>query len=309
MNTAARMNGQRGAAIIMVLLIVALGTSVAAFMALQQDLWQRQVENQFNWIQARKIGIAGADWARAVLADDASNNNYDHPGEMWAQRIPSIPVENGELMGAIDDQQGLFNLNNLVRGGATSSADVAQFQRLLAMLNLPPELATALADWMDADSTPQYPGGAEDPYYLSLPRPDRAANRPLTELGELLRVKGYDLPTLERLRPYITVLPVPTSINVNFAPPEVLVAVLNNLSLQDARMLAQQRLSRPFKSVEEFNQQLPVGKGQAPDGSVTVSSQFFLVKGYANFERSQIRIETLVQRNGGWPTVVRQSIQ
>src|SRR5512135_1797784 len=71
------MAGQRGAAVIMVLLIVALATTLAAYMALQQDLWQRQMENQFNWNQARKIGIAGTDWARAVLADDASNNNYD----------------------------------------------------------------------------------------------------------------------------------------------------------------------------------------------------------------------------------------
>lgn len=293
----------------MVLLIVALATSLAAFMALQQDLWQRQVENQFNWGQARKIATAGTDWARAVLADDAASNTYDHAGEMWAQQIAPIPVENGELMGAIEDQQGLFNLNNLVRGGTTSNADKARFQRLLALLNLPPELASSLADWMDTDSDPQYPGGAEDAYYLSLPRPYRAANRPLAELGELLNVKGYDAQTVERLRPYVTALPVPTAINVNFAPPEVMAAVLDNLSLQDARMLAQQRIGRPFKSVDEFIERLPAGKGQAADGVITVSSQFFLAKGYANFGRSQVRMQTLLQRTGGWPTVVRESLQ
>lgn len=293
----------------MVLLIVALATSLAAFMALQQDLWQRQVENEFNWAQARKIATAGADWARAVLADDGASNNYDYPGEMWAQQIAPIPVENGELMGAIMDQQGLFNLNNLVRGGITSSTDKARFQRLLALLDLPPELASSLADWIDADSEAQYPGGAEDAYYLSLPRPYRAANRPLSELGELLNVKGYDLQTLERLRPYVTALPVPTALNVNFAPPEVMAAVLDNLPLQDARMLAQQRVGRPFISVDDFIARLPAGKGQAAQGAITVSSQFFLVKGYANFGRSQVRMETLLQRMGAWPTVVRQSLQ
>ncbi len=212
-------------------------------------------------------------------------------------------------MGAIEDQQGLFNLNNLVRGGITSSADVIAFQRLLALLELPPELAVSLADWMDADSEAQYPGGAEDPYYLSLPKPYRAANRPLVELGELLLVKGYDAQTVERLRPYVTVLPIPTPINVNFAPPEVLASVLANLSLSDARMLAQQRIGQPFRTIQEFRARLPVGKGQAPDSAITVSSQFFLAKGYANFERSQVRIETLLQRVAGWPTVVRQSIQ
>ncbi len=300
---------QRGAAIIMVMLIVALATSLAAYMALQQDLWQRQVENQFNWAQSRKIAIAGTDWARAVLADDAAANNYDHPGEMWAQQMPAIPVENGELMGAIVDQQGLFNLNNLVRGGASNPASIAQYQRLLGLLGLSPELAISLADWMDSDSDTQYPGGAEDSYYLGLPQPYRGANRPLVELGELLRVKGYDLQVLERLRPYVTALPVATPINVNFAPPEVMASVLDNLSLSDARMLAQKRVGHPFRTVDEFTQQLPVGKGQAGNGVITVSSQFFLVKGYANFERSQVKTETLLQRMTGWPTVVRQSIQ
>jgi general secretion pathway protein K len=300
---------QRGAAVIMVMLIVALATMLAAQIALQQDLWQRQVENQFNWGQARKIAIAGSDWARAVLADDASNKKYEHPGERWAQRVPASPVENGELMGAIEDQQGLFNLNNLVRSGASSPSDIAKFQRLLGMLGLPPELAIALADWLDADSEPQSPGGAEDSYYLSLPHPYRAANRPIVELGELLQVKGYDAATLDRLRPYVTALPVPTAINVNFAPPEVMAAVLDNLPLADARMLAQQRIGAPFRTIEEFKQRLPVGKGQAPDGLITVSSQFFLAKGYANFERSQVKTETLLQRTGGWPTVVRESIQ
>jgi general secretion pathway protein K len=301
---------QRGAAVIMVLLIVAIATSLAAFMAVQQDLWQRQVENQFNWAQARLLAIAGTDWARAILADDASNNNYDYPGEMWAQPISAIPLEKGELMGAIEDQQGLFNLNNLVRGGVTSPADVTRFQRLLGMLDLPPELAYSLADWMDADNDIQHGGSAEDAYYLSLPKPYRAANRPLAELSELLLVKGYDLQILDRLRPYVTVLPVPTAINVNFAPPEVMSAVLDNLALPDARMMAQQRIGRPYKTVADFTERLTAFKGLAPDGSITVSSQFFMVKGYVNVENSQVKIEALLQRMGpGWPTVVWQSVQ
>ena len=142
---------QRGVAVILALLIVMLAVTVAAYMAQQQNMWQQQVENQFNWGQARKIGIASIDFARAVLADDAAANNYDYPGEMWTKQLPAATVENGEVMGTIEDQQGLFNLNNLVRNGATSAADVARFQRLLTMLDLPKELAVSLADWMDAD--------------------------------------------------------------------------------------------------------------------------------------------------------------
>lgn len=293
----------------MVLLIVALATMLAAYMALQQNLWQRQLESQFNRVQAHRLAAAGIDWARAVLADDAGAGNIDYPGEMWAQPLPAIPLENGELTGAIEDQQGLFNLNDLVRGGVTSDADVARFQRLLRLLGLPPELANTLADWMDADNQVQQ-GGAEDSYYLSLPRPYRAANRPLVELSELLLVKGYDLQVLDRLRPYVTVLPEPTAINVNFASPEVMVAVLDNLTLPEARSVVQQRIGRPYRTVADFRERLALGQGQAPDTLITVSSQYFKVKGYVNVGHSQIKIDALLQRTGaGWPTVVWQSVQ
>jgi len=59
------------------------------------------------------------------------------------------------VIGAIEDRQGLFNLNNVV-------GNVAQFQRLLAVLGLPADLAPALADWTDGDSEPQAGGRRMD---------------------------------------------------------------------------------------------------------------------------------------------------
>ena len=304
-----RHSKQSGVAIIMVLLIVALATSLAAFMATQQNLWQRQVESQLDRAQARRIGIAAIDWARAILADDARTSTIDDEKEMWTTRLPTMPVDNGEVTGMIEDRQGLFNLNNLVRNGVTSTPDMAQFQRLLGILGLPLELATALADWMDADSETQYPGGAENNYYLALPRPYRAANRPLTEIGELSLVKGFDSNTIERLRPFVAALPLTGPINVNFASPEVLASVVGNLSLSDARLVVQQRSVQPFKDVADFTQRLPHGGTQVQDGSISVSSQFFMVTGRASIGHAQVTTQALLQRLGGWPTVVWQSVE
>lgn len=300
---------QSGVALIMVLLIVALATALAAFMATQQNLWLRQVESQLDRSQARRIGIAAIDWARAILADDARTGNTDHEQEIWAMRLPAMPVGNGEVVGVIEDCQGLFNLNNLVRNGTTSAPDVAQFQRLLGMLGLSGELATALTDWMDADSVTQHPGGAEHEYYLALPHPYRTANRPLAEIGELSLVKGYDRRVIERLRPFVAALPMPGAINVNFAPPEVLVAVAENMSLADARLLVQQRNGNPFKDVADFRQRLPHGGIQVSDVNIAVSSQFFLVTGRASLGGAQVTTQALLQRMGGWPNVVWQSVQ
>lgn len=299
---------QRGVAVILALLIVMLATMLAVRMAQQQDMWQLQLENQFNREQAKSVGGAAIDWARAVLADDASASTYDHAGEMWTKQLPAAEVENGKVAGVIEDRQGLFNLNNLVRNGATSAADVARYQRLLALLGLPGDLAISLADWMDKDSVTQHPGGAEDAYYLALPQPYRAANRPLVELDELLLVKGYDAETLKRLRPYVTVLPAQTPINVNFAPPEVLAAVIDGLSVTAARTLLQQRATQPFKSLAEFNSHLP-SQLQVGDALATVSTQYFMVKGYASFGKSQVVMEALLQRTGMQSTVVWQNIE
>ena len=294
----------------MVLLIVAIATTLSAYMAQQQSLWQRQVESQFDRTQTRYLGVAGIDWARAVLADDAFTNKTDHEKEMWTLRLPAIPVENGEVIGVIEDRQGLFNLNNIVRNGVASAPDVAQFQRLLALLGLPVDLAPALADWIDADSIAQYPGGAEDEYYLALARPYRTANRPLAELGELVRVKGFSANLIARLQPFVSVLPGQTTINVNFAPAEVLTAILKNMSLSDARSLVHQRKQQPFDDVADFKDRLKqFGGVQVADSDISVSSQFFWVTGHATVGQAQVTTHALLHRVNNWPTVVWQSVQ
>jgi general secretion pathway protein K len=300
---------QHGVAVIMVMLIVAIATTLAVYISQQQSLWQRQVETQFDRTQARRLSIAGIDWARAVLADDIRTSNIDHETEMWTLRLPAMPVENGEVLGVIEDRQGLFNLNSLVREGVSSTADIAKFQRLLTILNLPTDLALALADWIDSDSEVQPPGGAEDGYYLALPRPYRTANRPLTELGELAKVRGFDAQTIARLKPFVAVLPVNGAINVNFAPAEVLSAIAQNLSLSEARMLVQQRRGNPFKDIANFRQRLPNNQVQIDDGDITVSSTFFWITGRASVNNSQVITQALVRRSTGWPVVVWQSVQ
>lgn len=293
---------QQGVAIIMVLLIVAIATSLAAYMAMQQNLWQRQVESQFERAQARQLGAAGIDWARAVLAEDARGNAVDHEKEIWTLRLPAIPVEGGEVIGAIEDRQGLFNLNNV-------ASNVAQFQRLLAVLGLPPDLAPALADWIDADSEPQA-GGAEDGYYLALAQPYRTSNRALVELGELVRIKGFDSRTIESLRAFVSVLPAArTPVNVNFAPAEVLVAVIEGMTLSDARLLVQQRQGQPYKDIADFKLRLPHGGIKVVDSDISVKSDFFWVTGRASVGQAQVVTQALMQRASNWPTVVWQSVQ
>ncbi|MFA6014820.1 MAG: type II secretion system minor pseudopilin GspK [Gallionellaceae bacterium] len=299
---------QNGVAIIMVMLIVAISSTLAVYISQQQNFWQRQIETQFDRTQARRLGLTGIDWARGVLADDLRANAFDHETELWTMRLPAMPVENGEVIGLIEDRQGRFNLNSIVKSGLTSPADLAKLQRLLSLLDLPVELADALADWIDLDAEIQIPGGVEDAYYLGLSRPYRAANRPLVEFGELARVKGFTPQIMNKLQPFVVVLPISGALNVNFISAEVLTAI-SNMSLSDARLVVQQRRGKPFTTVAEFKQHLPNPAISIEDADLAVSSNFFWITGQASVNNSQVITQALVHRNQGWPKVIWQSVQ
>ncbi|MDT3705525.1 MAG: type II secretion system minor pseudopilin GspK [Thiobacillus sp.] len=301
------MKRQRGVAVITAILVVALVASAASFMAWQQQLWVRQVENLNERAQSRVVALTALQWARAALAQDARESAVDHLDEGWAQPLAPLPVEGGELAGGVADQQGLFNLNSLVRGGRTSASDLALFRRLLELLDLPPDLANAVVDWIDPDGEVSYPGGAEDMDYLGLEPPYRAANRALTTVDGLARVKGFDAATLARLRPFVTALPQPTQVNVNTAPAEVLAAALTGLALDEARALVTARKGQPFKDIADFRARLPKTVTQVNDTLLGVGSHYFLVSGHARFGRAKVGYEALLEREStAWPKLVWQ---
>lgn len=296
---------QRGVAIVLAMGVVALAAMAATAMMVTQSTWTRASELTAEHVQAQGLIQAGVDWSRAVLAADRRFNNVDHLGEPWALRLPPMPVENGELSGHIEDQQGLFNLNNLVKNGKVNPAQLAQFQRLLSILGLPATLAGALVDWIDADSDPQPQGGAEDETYLALQPPYLTANRPLTDVAELALVRGFDVGVRARLRPFVTALPHFTAVNANTASPEVLAAVIGGLGLDGARNLVAQREHAFFRSYDEFFVQLPPGF-LVPTENISVNSGYFLATLRVTIGGAQARGEALLARGetGGWPDVV-----
>lgn len=295
---------QQGVAIVIALGVVALAALAASAILVTQSTWSRQIELTAGHGQAQLLMQTGLDWARAVLGDDSRNSNVDHLGEAWALRLPPIQVEGGSLVRQIEDQQGKFNLNNLVRNGQVSPAQLAQFRRLLSILGLPPALADALADWIDADSEPQPQGGAEDPYYLSQATAYLAANRPLVDVAELALVRGFDDQVRAALRPFVTALPRYTAVNANTAAPEVLAAVIEGLDLDTARALLAQRERSHFRNFSDFSNQLPAGL-IVPAESISVSSDFFIATSRISLVGAQAGGSALLAREkAGWPAVV-----
>jgi len=301
--------GQRGTAVIVAMLVVALAAAAASELFMQQDIASRRIEVERDVEQARWLLAGGTLWARVILRTDARAGSVDHAGELWATGLPPTEIEQGRLAGEILDRQGLFNLNNLVRNGRASPEDIAVLQRLLGSIGLRTEIADAIADWIDADSQPWSPAGAEDEYYLRLRPPYRAANQPLATVEELLRVRGCDEEIIGRLRRYVTVLPERTAVNVNFAPPEVLAALIEGLTLPEAAAIARARVLAPFGSTAEFLKGLPRSAQGSSMMELSVESQYFLVQGQASVGKAVLHLQALVQRKGSTlPLIVWQRI-
>ena len=84
----------------------------------------------------RVLFICTGNSARSILAEDARAGTSDHRRELWASGLPPTDVQLGSLAGEIRDEQGLFNLNNLLRGGKPDPLQIGALGRLLGAIGL-----------------------------------------------------------------------------------------------------------------------------------------------------------------------------
>ena len=173
-----------------------------------------------------------------------------HLGEIWASELPGLPIEGGEVFGAVEDLQGRFNINNLIgQDGAIDEPSLEQFRRLLRALGLDPRFAGIAADWIDANQEAEFPDGAEDPIYTSLIPPYRTANQMLSSASELAALEGIDKVSLDTLLPHIVALPGRTSVNVNTATAAVLQSLSEEMSVADVERLLAERGQSGFNDI------------------------------------------------------------
>lgn len=261
---------QRGLALIMAVLIAALAVTAVAFAAWRQQVRLRSVEVRADSAQAQLLLRASITIARTALIDDLRQDTRngasasDDPTEELFTHREDTDVEKGHASGYIEDASGRFNLNELRDGqGINNAYRFVSYQRLLTQLSLDPELASTLADWLDSDDQP-LPNGAEDMYYLAQDPPRRTGNRDLSDITELLQIKGYTPQVIARLKPFVDVFPVtmpavnnPGTININFCSPELLTATLGVVDKSEAIALLREVRQQPYQSFADFYTRLP----------------------------------------------------
>jgi general secretion pathway protein K len=268
-------------AVVTAMLLVTLAASVATFMLWRQQVWMQQVENLASRAQADSFARAALEWKRRTLGG------------------PAAQFELGAgIEASVTDAQGLFNLNNVVRGGKASEPDLAVLRRLLALLGLPAALADAVLDAIDGDSDTTFPGGAEDLDYLAMQPPRRAPNRSLLDVSSLGRIKGFTPEAIARLRPYVTALPEPTPVNVNSAPAGVLLALIPGLDESAARAIVAERARKPFETLDAFRAKLPESARVPASLPLGVASSYFVIASHAQVGRAEASYAALVGARG-----------
>jgi general secretion pathway protein K len=129
-------------------------------------------------------------------------------------------------------------------------------------------------------------------------------NEPLqfTSVDSLLNVQGFTREMVARLRPFVTVLPTPTPVNMNTAPAEVVAAIVPGMSLSSAQALVSRRKSAFFRNTSDVQLALQ-GTGALPPGiditqiPMDVTTSYFLVHGRVQYERAEIDRTTLIYRD------------
>ena len=307
-----RCHRQRGVALITAVLIVALATILAVDVGFKGYMDQRRTANAFALDQSYEIALGGEAWASDSLRrDKIQSPKTDDFTEEWATPIPPIPLEDvgGEFEGQLEDLQGRFNLNNLVvyeGGGGNSKVDeaaVKRFERLLEILEMEPKWARIIADWIDSDTNPQFPDGAEDQVYTSLTPAYRTPNMPITRSSEILALSEFDLERYRKLEPFITALPAGTTINVCTASPELLDALVDGrrqftLARESTKESRQQRC---FPNKQEFEQPLSTEeKQELVEGKVIdETSDYFLASIWVTLGTHRFTLYSLLYRNDG----------
>ncbi len=242
------MRGQRGAALLVVVLLVALLAVLVVEFQREARLEMRTAGNLRDALEAHALVRSGVAVGSALLLADAEDNDTDHRGELWAGELPPVPLGSGILAVRVEDLAGRFPLGALLDAkGVAIPARTEAFRRLLDALQLEDAdeaaLVDALVDWIDADEN----GDFETNPDVTIP------NSPIEHLEQLERIEGFNARILARLLPHLDTRSE-TKLNVNTATPEVLTALHPDLTMDRAEELYQDLGDEPLDKPAGFKQ-------------------------------------------------------
>lgn len=317
-------HSSRGAALVIVLFIVALAAIIAVEMSANLMVQVQKSTNLQGHQQAKWYAYGAEELAiKGLLQSKKDNPDITALDQIWAtQSDASYPVDNGTLTGKMTDLQACLNLNALAimpstnGTNKTNPAHKALFALLENIEDLPADeseeaMADSVFDWLDEDSI-TYRSGAEEGEYLSRKFPYLTANSLFASPSELRLVKGFNPLVMEKILPYVCVIPGSTllSINVNTLAPEqalLLSALIEQLSLSGAEAVIAARPESGFDTLNEFIEQVQQQGGTITDSikdTFSINSEYFKLQTQATFVDLRFSMTTLLHAKDGEVTIL-----
>jgi len=288
---------ERGVALLLVVVLTAAVVMLVATAQFRAALDLRRTTNLVFHDQALAYQLGAEDWACHLLRRDAEEDTVDDLREGWNLKGIALEIEGGTLNGEIEDLQGRFNLNNLIKDdGTVDEPSVAQLRRLLDAAGVADadRIAAEIVDWLDADQEPRGGLGAEDSTYLSLEPGYRTADARVAWVGELRAVAGIDARTYALIAPHLAALPRRTAINVNTATVLVLQSLADGARSDPLDAVLARQRDAPFGSVPEFTQ--AYGHPPAEGILLAVASDHFALRTAVTIEGTTSTLYSVLAR-------------
>jgi general secretion pathway protein K len=303
------MKQQRGAAILIAMLTVVLVATLAS-----ATLWQqwRGVEVEAaerSRTQSAWVLTGALDWARLILREDARKGGADHLGEPWAVPLAQARLstflaadrsdaqaaddtQEAFLSGQITDLQSRLNVANLVKDGKIHEPSRLAFARLFELLDLPAAELAAMADQLRLAQDTGAGKGTE-----SATAPSPAAPLWPQDVDQLAWV-GLSPRSIAALRPYITILPERTPVNLNTAAAEVIYACVEAFDLADAHRLVTARSATHLAALSDAGKMSGNAAAKFDPEQHSIVTRFFEVRGKLQVEQTTVQEVSVVQREG-----------
>lgn len=263
-------NKSSGTALLSALMMVVIISSVLTMWIYQTQFHIKKTHIEIENQQAQWIANGAKSWGALLLKQYRFKKTEPILATLSGKSI-DIP-KNWKMTAKLIDAQSFYNLNNLQEN-----------QQRIGFFLL---LQHVLKNKKNVN--------LENIYYGSIAKVDAGFHRKLNQtqkninrlkesslekfstLGEWQEINGVNEQILKHMRPYLTVLPESTPININTCPKEILKSLKPDLKDRDVEKIIFARGNKGFRSQNELFAILESFK--IPVQNVTIYSQYFWVE-------------------------------
>lgn len=268
---------QRGMAVIVAMLVVAIVAVIAAGLILRQSTALRTLRGEQLRVQVGVAVDAALERASLQLREDAAQRVNTLVDGTWSRPIviqAPLPVEM-----QLHDAQAAFNFASLVRDGQPDHHAQRVLQRICEESGIGPAPCLHLRQFVMTRmmSGQAMPRDADALLAIALPEID-ADHR-------------------QALAGHCVVLPLPTLVNANTSTLALLSAELPDSPLEQVRsVLAERDSGRYFLNAGDIAFRLRMTQAQAAETQLGVHSEWFLAEGRVQADAVSVPFQALIWR-------------